>query len=147
MLIALILAAGLRCTALPPFPEVPVVATVVVTATPESANTPAATPTSAADSPVGVDQVTVTDTVVVTFTVASSQAILFDAPLLDGERPRPESLEAAHVALLDLALRGQATATLEFPIPASDAPWMLVFNPLHEPGDYVAPRVEIEVRP
>jgi hypothetical protein len=88
-------------------------------------------------------------TVVVGFTVVQSgpQALFFDVPDLDGQRPTAESLERARVALLDAVAGGEAAAELEFPMPQGGAPWMLTFNPSHEVGDHVAPRIELEVSP
>lgn len=86
--------------------------------------------------------------VVVTLTVRASgpQALLFDTPLLAGEFPTLESLDQARFDLLDLASGGQAQITLEFPRPASEPPWVLVFNPAHTPENTVAPRVEVEIK-
>jgi hypothetical protein len=88
-------------------------------------------------------------TVVIGFTVTQSgpQALFFDTPELDRLRPTADSLEQARFALLDTVAAGEAVASLEFPLPPGGAPWTLVFNPGHEPGDYVAPRVEVEVSP
>ncbi len=133
--------AGLACRPGIPAPSVPPDVSVQLRET--------AVPAHTTTIQVQVEQVVVlTETVVVSFTVstAGTQALLFDMPELDGKQPTPDSLEAAHFALLDLATRGQAQASLEFPKPATEPPWALVFNPLHEPTDYVAPRVEVMVR-
>lgn len=89
------------------------------------------------------------NTVVIGFTVTQSgpRALFFDAPELDGRHPTADSLEQAQFALLDTVAGGEASIELEFPLPQGGAPWTLVFNPGHESGDYVAPRVEMEVSP
>lgn len=109
-------------------------------------NTTRAEPTQVVQVHVG--QVTVlTETVVVSFTVSAGTGaqVLFDTPVLEGEYPTSDSMEAARFALLDLVTGGQAEASLEFPRPVAEPPWLLVFNPLHGATDYVAPRVEVEV--
>lgn len=73
------------------------------------------------------------------------QALLFEPPILAGELPTSESLERARFELLDLATAGEARIVLEFPRPAQEPPWTLVFNPGYSPQDVVAPRVEILV--
>jgi hypothetical protein len=105
---------------------------------------------SAAPMDVEIDAVQEGETtVVISFTVVQNgpQALFFDAPELDGRRPTAASLEQAQFALLDTVAGGEASAELEFPLPQGGAPWTLVFNPGHEPGDHVAPRVEMEVSP
>lgn len=115
-----------------------------------------ATPTPGIAFQVQVDRVAVLSrTVTVTFTITApaQQVVLFDTPILcpeqslEGEPPTPDSLEQARFALVDLITRGQAQASLEFPCPGGEPPWRLVFNPLREPGNGVAPRVEVEIAP
>jgi hypothetical protein len=135
---------SLGCSSFTP----PAIITVVVT--PTSVPVPTSAP-DAAPSPITVDGVsTLTNTVKLTVTIRSAEptAFLFDTPVLRGAAevtPLPASLEAAHYALLDTITAGQATAVLEFPSPGGELPWTLVFNPLHEPQNFVAPRVEIEI--
>jgi len=130
------------------------------TPSPPTIVSPISTPLSAThredNEEITIDTVAVlSETVALTFTVHSMDPTeyLFDTPVLRdsaGEEiatPLPESLEEARFALLDRITQGQATACLEFPRPEGELPWTLtlVFNPEHEPGDYVAPRVEVEV--
>ena len=153
MILALALLGGLGCRLFSlPKVVVPVTATPTATLTPGSgAGMPVLTPAPSTPSgeevrKVRIDRVVVlSQTVVITFTVTGQQEFLFDLPELNGKYPTPESLGDAHFTLLDRITRGRATAMLEFPRPADGPPWTLVFNPDHEPGDYVAPRVEMEV--
>jgi len=93
------------------------------------------------------------DTLAMTVTVRSSGAgdLLYEPPVVvdDGERVypvTPDSLEAARLAFLDLVTRGQAMATLEFAgAPAAGARLVLVFNPGQQPGDILAPYLEVPV--
>jgi len=159
--LAMFLAAG--CVAAPSQPPVTVVVTVVVTAVAPD-NTDLLTGVSPLPLPdwpeeehaegstgsfsISVDDVeTLTETVMITFTLSGgiAQSPLFDAPTLEGVAPSPDSLEEAQFVLLRLATRGQVTASLEFPRPEGELPWLLVFNPEHEPDDHVAPRVEVGV--
>ena len=166
VILVLVLLAGLSCTVFstemcPSSVAVtvaPPIVTVVVTVMSGSPGTPMTPAPSTSVEPlptpspleVRVDGVIVlTETVTVTFTVTGDgpQALLFDPPRLNGQQSIPASLDRAHFALLERITQGKATASLSFPRPADGPPWTLVFNPDHEPGDYVAPRVEMEVRP
>jgi len=140
----------LGCSAIATPVSPPVVVTVVVTATPEE---PTPVVHRATDEAVTLGSgVVLTDTVALTLTVRAAEptVYLFDTPVLrdaDGGEvtPLPQSLEEAHFALLDCITQRQATIGLEFPRPGGEPPWTLVFNPQHEPGDYLAPRVEVRV--
>lgn len=134
----------------------PAIVAVVVTATPggvTESKSPVPTPAPGAESRaegIILDGTAVlSETMILTLTVqsASPTAYLFDTPELDGHPPTPDSLEVAHFALLDCTMRGQAGVRLEFPMPKGELPWVLVFNPRHQPEDHVAPRVEVEVTP
>lgn len=138
--LTLVLGAGMACVALtgPAYP----------TPVPEMTIAPTRAVPSSSPFQIGIDGVSIGNTVIVTLTVRASgpQALLFDTPMLAGEFPTSESLEKARFDLLDLVAGGQARIVLEFPRPASDPPWVLVFNPAHTPENTVAPRVEVEIR-
>ncbi len=117
-----------------------------------TANPPASGGTSGPQ--VGIAGVrTLSDTVVMTVTVRSSGAgdLLYEPPILvDGDgrlyQVSGDSLESARLAFLDLVTRGQATAQLAFsPAPPNGARLSLILNPGQEPGDIIAPRIEVPV--
>jgi len=93
------------------------------------------------------------DTLAMTVTVRSSGAgdLLYEPPVVVDEGGRiypviPDSLEAARLAFLDLVTRGQAEAELAFSgAPPAGIRLVLVFNPGQQPGDIIAPRVEVPV--
>ena len=93
------------------------------------------------------------DTLTMTVTVRSSGAgdLLYEPPVLADEsglvyQVYADSLEEARLAFLDLVTRGQAEATLEFAgAPADGARLLLIFNPSQQPGDILAPHVEVPV--
>jgi hypothetical protein len=95
----------------------------------------------------------VSNSLVMTVTVRSSGAgdLLYEPPLLVDEtglvyQVEGESLEAARYAFLDLITQGQATAQLRFAgAPAPGVRSVLVFDPNRQPGDALAPRVEVLV--
>ncbi len=144
---------GARIVQAPPAQMTVVVPPPVVTVIPPTViafESPLAPPESRESESfeVSVDGVTtVTETVVVSFTVSGgrTQSPLFDVPELEGQDPTPASLEAAQFALLRMGTQGSVATSLTFPIPGTPRPWALVFNPGHEPGDVVSPRVEVRV--
>ncbi|HEY77198.1 MAG TPA: hypothetical protein G4O00_13660 [Thermoflexia bacterium] len=93
------------------------------------------------------------DTLAMTVTVRSSGAgdLLYEPPVLVDEAGQvyqvtPDSLEEARLAFLDLVTRGQAEAELVFfGAPPKGTRLVLVFNPGQQPGDIIAPRVEVGV--
>lgn len=124
----------------------PQMMTVVVTPTlpggSRSATPPAGEGHTVPQLPIALEGVAVTDTVTISVTVSGQGHYLFDTPTLQGEPAAPGSVEQARFDVLECS-----HFSLVFPRPDQEPPWVLIFNPEHEPGNYVAPRAEIEVNP
>ncbi|HEY77440.1 MAG TPA: hypothetical protein G4O00_14885 [Thermoflexia bacterium] len=94
------------------------------------------------------------DTVYAAFTVRTSEptAVFFEVPVLtDGETSvpaDPDSLEQARFDALRRLTAGEAEFSLTFPVEGLDPErgWLVVFNPSHEEGDWVAPRFSFPCR-
>ena len=99
----------------------------------------------------GVEALSGTVAMTVTARSAGAGDLLYEPPVLVDERGysyqiSAESLEGARLAFLDLITRGQAVARLEFAgWPGDNTGLWLVLNPGQQPGNLVAPRVEVAV--